>query len=57
MTKFQREKHKKLVQELKQRREDGEKNLIIHNGEIVHRRYHNATSASNFPSAGEVKSS
>ena len=57
MTKFQHEKHRKLVQELKQRREGGEKNLIIYNGEIVHRRYHNATNASNVPPVGEVKSS
>ena len=41
MTKFQREKHKKLVQELKQRRERGEKYLIIFNGEIVLRRDRN----------------
>ena len=57
MTKFQCEKHRKLVQELKQRREGGEKNLIIYIGEIVYRRYCNATSASNAPSAGEMKSS
>ena len=41
MTKFQREKHKKLVQQLKQRRERGEKYLIIFNGEIVLRRDRN----------------
>ena len=35
MTKFQCKKHRKLVQELKQRREGGEKNLT-YNGEIVH---------------------
>ena len=57
MTKLQREKHRKLVQELKQRREGGEKNLIIYNGGIVPRRYRNATNASNVPPVGEVKSS
>ena len=57
MTKFQRDKHRKLVQELKQRRERGEKNLIILNGEIVLRRYRNLTSASNAPPVGEVNSS
>lgn len=35
MNKFQWEKHRKLVQELKQRREGIEKNLIIFNGEII----------------------
>ena len=44
MTKFQRQKHKKLVQELKKRRERGERNLIILNGEIVMRRYRKPTS-------------
>ena len=43
ITKFQCEKHGKLVQELKQRGEGGEKNLIIYNDEIVHSRYRNAT--------------
>ena len=43
-TKFQRQKHRKLVQELKKRREGGEKNLIILNGEIVLGRYHNQIS-------------
>ena len=57
MTKFQREKHRKLVQELKQRREGGEKNLIILNGKIVFRGYRNATSTSNASSVGEEMSS
>ena len=35
MTKYQRDKHRKLVQELKQRRGNGEKGLMILNGEIV----------------------
>ena len=52
MTKFQCEKHRKLVQELKQRREAGEKSLTIYNVEIVCRRYRNA---SNAPPVGEVK--
>ena len=34
-TKYEREKHKKLVNELKSRRSKGEKNLIIRNGNIV----------------------
>ena len=37
MTKFERAKHKKLVDELKQRRQQGETNLIIKNGSIVRR--------------------
>ena len=35
ITKFERAKHKKLVDELKQRRQQGETNLIIKNGSIV----------------------
>jgi len=34
-TKFEREKHQKLVNELKQRRASGEQNLVIRNGNIV----------------------
>ena len=34
-TKFEREKHQKLVAELKQRRSNGEQNLVIRNGSIV----------------------
>ena len=37
MTRFERAKHKKLVEELKQRRPEGETNLIIKNGSIVQR--------------------
>ena len=37
MTKLQRTKHKKLVDELKQRKQQGEENLIIRNGLIVKR--------------------
>ena len=37
-TKFERAKHKKLVEELKQRRARGESNLIIRNGNIVSKR-------------------
>ena len=37
MTKFERVKHKKLVEELKQRRQQGETNLIIKNGTITRR--------------------
>ena len=37
MTRFERAKHKKLVEELKQRRQQGETNLIIKNGLIVQR--------------------
>ena len=36
-TKFEREKHKKLVAELKERRTKGESGLIIRNGAIVAR--------------------
>ena len=34
-TKFEREKHKNLVSELKNRRSKGEKDLVIRNGAIV----------------------
>ena len=34
-TKFEREKHKKLVEELKERRSQGEKDLVIRNGAII----------------------
>jgi len=37
MTKFERAKHRKLVEELKQRRQQGKTNLIIKNGSIVQR--------------------
>ena len=37
MTRFQQEKHKKLVDELRKRRQQGEQNLIIKNGLIVRR--------------------
>jgi len=57
MTKFQRDKHRKLVQELKQRRGRGEKNLTILNGEIVLRKYRNPTSASTTPPTGEASNS
>jgi len=36
-TRFEREKHRKLVEELKRRREQGERNLIIKNRSIVRR--------------------
>ena len=36
-TKYEREKHKKLVDELKSRRSKGERNLVIRNGIIVTR--------------------
>ena len=38
MTKYQRSKHKQLVDELKRMKSNGENNLIIKNGEIVTRR-------------------
>ena len=34
-TKYEREKHKKLVDELKVRKSNGEKNLVIRNGNII----------------------
>ena len=37
MTKLERERHKKVVTELKRRRSSGETDLIIHNGNIVFR--------------------
>ena len=36
-TKFEREKHRKLVVELKERRSRGESGLIIRNGAVVTR--------------------
>jgi len=40
MTKLERERHKKVVAELKRRRSSGESNLIIRNGVIVSRHNH-----------------
>ena len=37
MTKYQRFKHKGLVDELKWRKANGEENLVIRNGEIITR--------------------
>ena len=34
-TKFEREKHYKLVEELKRRRSNGEQNIVICNGSII----------------------
>ena len=34
-TKFERQKHQKLVEELKRRRSNGEQNLVIRNGSII----------------------
>jgi len=39
-TKFKRQKHQKLVQELKRRRESGEQNLVICNNSIVTQSQH-----------------
>ena len=47
MTNFEHEKNRKLVQELKQRRQRGEKNLMRLNGEVVLR---NSYSTRNVPS-------
>ena len=41
MTKYQRQKHKQLVDELKHRRSNGENNLVIRNGEIITKRSYN----------------
>jgi len=40
MTKLGRERHRKVISELKRRKLSGESNLIIHNGAIVSRRTH-----------------
>ena len=40
MTKYQRHKHKHLVDELKRRKSNGENNLVIRNGEIIIRGSH-----------------
>ena len=48
-TKFEREKHVKLVNELRERKAKGETNLIIRNGCIISRPSH---TASNPPSQG-----
>ena len=45
-TKFEREKHAKLVNELKERKTKGETNLIIRNGSIVSRPTHPANNQS-----------
>jgi len=34
-TKLEQKKHKRLIAELKERRSEGEENLIIRNGEIA----------------------
>ena len=44
MTKLERAKHKKLVDELKRRRQQGELNLVIKNGIIVQRQLVQSTS-------------
>ena len=44
-TKFERSKHRKLIDELKQRRDQGKTNLIICNGSIVIKRPHSQTAA------------
>ena len=44
MTKLERAKHKKLVDELKRRRQQGELNLVIKNGTIVQRQLVQSTS-------------
>ena len=46
MTSFERAKHKKLVEELKQRRQQGETNLIIKNGLIVQRQLRRSNTSS-----------
>ena len=45
-TKFEREKHAKLVNELKERKTKGETNLIIRNGSIISRPTHTANNHS-----------
>ena len=52
MIKFQREKHRKLVDELKQRRANGEKGLIISNGSLVSRRQAEQSTSSDIAGAG-----
>ena len=56
-TKYEREKHKKLVNELKSRRSKGEKNLIIQNGNIVATVPQSQVPADQQPSNGSSNSS
>ena len=56
-TKFEREKHAKLVNELKERKTKGETNLIIRNGSIVSRPTHPANNQSSQSSNHSSQSS
>ena len=44
-TKLERAKHKKLVEELKERRSKGETSLVIRNGTIVQRQLNRSNSS------------
>ena len=55
MTKVERERHKKVVAELKRRRSSGESNFIIRNGVIVSRRPHPDTNSAAHTSAQTSK--
>ena len=52
-TKFEREKHKKLVEELKERHLQGAKDLVIHNGVITSKHPYSARQ----PSTGDGETS
>ena len=56
MTKYQRSKHKGLVDELKRRKANGEENLVIRNGEIVTRRLRAPNHDTTVPSPTDMDS-
>lgn len=56
MTKYQRSKHKGLVDELKRRKANGEENLVIRNGEIVTRCLHAPNRDTTVPSPTDMDS-
>ena len=55
MTKYQRHKHKQLVDELKRRKSNGENNLVIRNGEIIIKRSHTNNARNNDTRATQMK--
>ena len=56
-TKFEREKHKKLVEELKERRSQGAKDLVIRNGVIISKHSRPASQPSTIRGETSVQSS
>ena len=55
MTKYQRHKHKQLVDELKHRKSNGKNNLVIRNGEIIIKRSHTNNARNNDTRATQME--